>query len=425
MMSVPGPAMVSNLMRCDAPLPVARSFPSEEQVHMRFLTAILGSLMLVACGGGGEAGGGASLSGSGGSLELSTKFVEGSGKSNAVGWARGMSRTLSAGGPRILDAAPPSRMQALYFENLEVVAHMSNPGGSVQMNNVSGGFTSASWSTWVILQSGHPEGSANLLKVGEQLDISKLNGPYRSVPSLAFIQEAKAFSIDILEVWVYRAGVLYNNAFYGEDAEFQVPIGSGNAGFGDRLYKYPELAGVKRVSTPTNYPGLPPQSFTGGVRTNSVSFLFVRDDWFSEPVTVLMDTASVEYPHDSPLISSSSKSLTPKQQQIITEFVRTGTSRRYYHNLVIVPFSQFHGPAMINFPDVSSFPIKTIGVRNRLVQVPDFTVWADNTQITVNFDFSDAILYPLDWTQNQTNLTFKGDANDVPFGLSVSITQKQ
>jgi hypothetical protein len=296
--------------------------------------------------------------------------------------------------PKAWASIPSSGFQAMYFGDLEVVAYEYNPGGTIQAN-ANWGNSDKDWSYWVVLQGGSTSSRNNIIEQGSVFDLSTL-GSNSLPPGLAFKQSSTQFSVDVYEVYIDQTAVLYSGELFG-----------GNYGSnGLPFQKYPTLS--ENTVAPTVWPYY---QVLGQQPTLNV--WFVRDDWFPSPVLVTMTNRTT--------IGSSSVSLTAEQQTIITSLTSQGTGRRGYDELVIVPFSQFHGPFIVKFPEA-------LGAgQSRDIDEPIAStnpmVWGDNTLFKVNFTLDDSILVAPPSTSDNT-VTFNGDSHDVPYGVSVSLEHK-
>ncbi|TVR53164.1 MAG: hypothetical protein EA426_18190 [Spirochaetaceae bacterium] len=287
-------------------------------------------------------------------------------------------QTLSNGG---------SSIQGLYFGELEIVAYHYRPGETIQTGGFASGHGNTDWSHYVVVQSGHPAARDVVLFSNDAIDIDALNADYRQGVSKEYVDNVREFSIDVFEVNLYRNGVIIDNVFYGNNAE--------NNGLETHpLHRYAELNGI-----PDHYANTRIAGFSRPEQTHNV--LFVRSDWFSDPVQVEMSTMGGDSGYE---VASSSSPLSEFQEDLLISLAEGGTQRRFYSNFIIVPYGS----------------VRSIDLSR------DETITA-----TVRFDFSDAIDYEPgrtdlaairdnDWATNPDNqLWFKTDANGVPLGLDV------
>lgn len=310
---------------------------------------------------------------------------------NLLGLGRaGAIRVVFREGDGARSAVAAGPVEALYFGELEIVAYHHRPGETIQTGGFASGHGNADWSHYVVVQSGHPDARDVVLFSENALDFDELNNTYRPEISREYLRTVGVFTIDFLEVNLYRNGVIIDSTYYGAHAE--------NNGFdGDHLYRYPELGGISRHHAYTRVNG-----FSEHDQTHNV--LFARSDWFSEPVQVRLD-----YDGDSRLeVAWSSRPLSSFQREVLESLADGGTNRRFYANLIIVPY----GPAR-------SFALGD----------------GETVDVTVRFDFSDAIDFgesrtDLDairdvyWghhTNEDIYLWFRTDENGVPMGLQVTL----
>lgn len=284
------------------------------------------------------------------------------------------SGTVAAKRARTLLSVSNPLVQALYFGELEIVAYSYRPGQSIQAHFEEGGFVNPDWSYWVIMQSGTDAGRNNILKTGQLLDINAINrtNSVQYIPQ-EFIANVGAFSIDIFEVNVAQTGVVYDSKYYG-------PVTSP-----DQLYKEPTYSSTPLNQAMVNYPG-------GLLDSGTVSILFIRSDWFPNPVVVTKQ-AGVYVPVDG-------GTLTPTQQVILTNFKNGGTFRRIYNTFIIIPFD---GPIGVNFNGTGSS------------QTYD-------TNISVTFDLANLLDPSSNFETTPYKVVYQG-VNYIPFGLSVSMTK--
>ncbi len=300
--------------------------------------------------------------------------------------------TEGANGPSgsVTDArfseADSTTVQGLYFGEFEIVAYNYRPGQSVQTDGFGRDTGNNDWSHYVVLQSGHPDARDVVLFSNDAVDVSALDPDGDPQISREYLNTVGTFDIDVLEFNLFRNGVIIDNVYYGAHAE-------GNGFEGDHpLFRYPEWSDIPQHHATTRVAG-----FETFEQTHNV--MFVRDDWFSEPVLVSLEDPATQYE-----VAWSSKPLTPFQRDILVSLATDGTTRRFYANLIIVPY----GPA------------RTVDLAG-----------GEEIAVTVRFDFSDAIdfsegrtdlqaIRDIPWPQHHgIYLWFKTDEEGIPMGLSV------
>ena len=282
-----------------------------------------------------------------------------------------------------------SAIQGLYFGELEVVAYHYRPDEAIQTGGFASGFGNLDWSHYVVVQSGHEAARDVVLFSNAAIDIDELNADFRREVSREYVEEVGTFSIDVFEVNLHRNGIIFENQFFGANAEE-------NGLEGHPLHRYPEFVEIADHFAYTRVAGFPEYEQTHNV-------LFVRSDWFSEPMQVAMSTMGGDSGFE---VAWSSADLSEFQEHILISLAEGGTARRGYGNLIIVPYGVVRS---VDFPR-------------------DETITA-----VVRFDFSDAIDFSpgktdLDairdefWGQHTNNgiyLWFNTDEFGVPMGLEV------
>jgi hypothetical protein len=352
--------------------------------------AVLG-LALSACSG---KGGSDSSSSSGvGTTDLGVNLVDSTSSSMAMS-SKVMSR---------LQAQSVSPIQGMYFGEMEIVAYNYRPGETVQTNNTFS-TNNTDWSHWIVLSSGYDASRNNVLKHSGAIDLAKLRGGYDSTPDYNFVSKAGSFSVDILEVYMYRIGVVQNDNVYAFD---QAPAGKSSI-----VYKYPEFSTFPINDTSSVFPGID----RGMESVDEINVLFVRDDWFSQPVSILMDEHAL-----TPTVQSSSVALNQFQTTIIESMIAQGTNRRFYNNIMVIPFKNFHGPIKTIFPTPENLTKSVLSRGGKTVQVQDPQLWADQIKVNVKFDFNNLLME--DPTVSN-KVKFNSDINSVPCGLDVDLMVK-
>jgi len=300
-------------------------------------------------------------------------------------------------------------IEAFYFDDLDVVGYSYRPNSNIQMNGGWGGYghgyADNTWSYWII-QNGVTD---TILKSGEQLEISD----YHVEPEDNYIEDAGAFSLDILEVYIYYTGIIYNGAYYGPFANTTSLVYNNDLQVWEEkplLYKYPEY---------NDYPQNLGSS-TNNILHTATNILFVRDDWFNEPVYMnvnrtLMDGVTVE-------IFGESKPLTEFQINIIKNWALHCTYRRFIYSVLVVPFNQWHGPLILNFKDHGNTATRIIE-NNEIV---DRVLYVNDTQLSIKLDLSHTIqaepAIDTGSIYNSYRYTYTTDTNGVPLGLSIELT---
>ncbi len=284
------------------------------------------------------------------------------------------------------------KVGGVFFGELEIVAYDYRPGEAIQRWETNNGFNGPDWSYWPILNSGHDKAREIVIKPNSQVDISALNWVGNPPQDKDFIKEVGQFEIDVFEVYVYRMGVIYDNQFHND----------GIVANSDPLYRYPEFASLPRF---TSYPGI--GGFAGfpghgassdtTYRINSFSILFIRDDWFPEPVLV--------YWSDRSSISHASKTLTTQQTDILTSLTSQTTQRRSLDHAIIIPYSK-----------------QSVALKK--TKFSETKQVRSSSQAQVTFDLSDIIDPSSTFSGDSSVVKFKRDVNNVPLGLELSFRDK-
>lgn len=311
----------------------------------------------------------------------------------AVAACAGTGADSSTFGTRLVDRSQGQALtdeavqaiEGLYLGELEMVAYDYRPGDSVQASGGFGNGDPSDWSYWIPLQSGHDAGRDNVLKVGEQVDFTAMNGDYARPLEQEFIDAVGSFEIDFFEVYMHRTGVVREGEYYGMNAEL-------NGLDRHPLHKYADWSTVPDHFCTPEYPGFPEVG-------QDVNVFFARKDWFPAPVVLQMEQNG----QGPATVGFSSVELTVDQETKLLSLVNQGTMRRFYDNLVIIPFD---GPVVVDLTNGQTGS----GSGNTINQ--------SNLRVTVNFDLADIIDDATDW--QAPRVVYKGDASNVPFGLSVA-----
>jgi hypothetical protein len=258
------------------------------------------------------------------------------------------------------------------------VAYDHRPGESLQANSGFGNGTD--WSYIVPLANGHDDGRDNLLHPGEALDMAAWAGAYRvdNDPSLLeALEEMGSFDVDLFEINMHRTGVVFEGEYYGMNADL-------NGLDKHPLHKYPELAAI-----PDTYV-LPEYQAIGGAQ--DVNVVFVREDWLEVPKVVEMG--------ESGTVVEATPALTTEQSALIESMVQQGTMRRFYTNLILIPYD---GPVTLDFSGEADEGETTFGTGNVVAEVA--------------FDLTDILADETDF--ETPRLVYKADGNNVPFGITL------
>lgn len=297
-------------------------------------------------------------------------------------------------------------IEGLYFGELEIVAYDHRPGEAVQASGGFGNGNPGDWSYWVALQSGHDAGRDNVLAPNQQIDFTAMNGDYARPIEQAFIDEVGEFEMDFVEVYLHRTGVIVDGKYYGMNADL-------NGLDKHPLHKYPQWSSIDDTFCMPVYPG-----FADG---QDMNVIFARSDWFPEAVSVVVSRNGSE----PPVIESATPALTADQEAKLLSLVAQGTQRRFYENLQIIPYA---GPVILDLTNGQTPPALPDGGQ----QEPDEAltsagnvVNAKNVALSVNFDLGDILAdeTDLDATENgqpAPKVVYKGDASNVPFGLTLT-----
>ncbi len=292
-----------------------------------------------------------------------------------------------------------SPVEGLYFGELEIVAYDHRPGEALQASGGFGNGNPSDWSYWVALQSGHDAGRDNVLAVGQQIDFASMNGDYARPIEQAYVDGVGRFEVDFLEVYLYRTGVLHGGAYYGMNADL-------NGLSTHPLHKYPQWSGYPDAYCNPEFPGVP----AGG---QDLNVFFARSDWFPQPMVVRVNIDGA----NPPVIESASPALTADQVTRLTSLLTQGTRRRIYRDLLVIPYA---GPVVLDLTNGQTPPATSGGQSG--TPAPSLTsagnvVNAQNVSVSVNFDLSDILDAPTDFAVPR--VVYKGDANHVPFGLTL------
>ncbi|XDD49266.1 hypothetical protein AB3N59_12695 [Leptospira sp. WS92.C1] len=285
-------------------------------------------------------------------------------------------------------------LQGIFFGELEIVAYDYRPGQSNQGQVHADGFFGEDWSYWMIAPNGYTQARFNVLEVGKQIDPDWYSDRYtQKMPA--------NFEIDAFEIFMYNVGVIYDNSFYGQH-EFLLGI-EGGSNETNVLYKYPQWSQIpKHTSNPT---------FSESVFShNSASVLFVRNDIVVTPVNVNTTYDIVEGGKVKYRIVNSSRALTEKERNFLLSLVQQGTTRRYYDNLIVVPYE---GPWTITQSEESNEGKKIYSVNDK--------------EILVKFDLSNAIdtdPAKTDLSLSEPKIHFAADGQGIPLGLKLEIVSK-
>lgn len=297
-------------------------------------------------------------------------------------------------------ASALSALQGLYFGELEIVAYDHRPGEALQASGGFGRGTPGDWSYWIALQSGHDAGRDNVLQLGQQIDFTAMNGDYARPIEQEFIDQVGRFELDFVEVYMMRTGVIHDGKYYGMNADL-------NGLDRHPLHKYPQWSSIDDTFCLPEYPGVP----AGG---QDLNVFFARRDWFPAPVVVRMAAGAA-----GPVVESSTPALTADQRQKIESLVSQGTQRRFYQDLLFVPYD---GPVALDLANGQTPPPLPDG--GTVAAGPALTsagsvVNAKNVALSVNFDLADILAASTDF--QTPRVVYKGDANNVPFGLQLTL----
>lgn len=394
----------------------------------KLLLVLVIALNAVGCGGGGGDAGGGGGSGGGSSYQtagtnaLSTKL---NGASSVVAFNPIMdlfNTIAKALSPFNEAKALGSGLQGVYFGEIEVVAYNYRPGQAIQNHSAGGGFNGTDWSYWVVMQSGQTTSRDNLLPVGSALNIAALD-PFPELPHAAFINSVQKFQVDVVEVYAYKTGVVDNNEFYGFSG------GVDGAAGGDPLYKNLTYRGATQHNGRPVFQGITrgAPDIAGGA-ADDVSIMFVRNDWFPTPKIIILDANNVNDGNvndtviTSPTVGLGAAQITQFQSDTIRSLVSQGSTRRFYHNLIIVPFTQFSGPLVVNFPiDSVIQPLGNTRLGGAIAAVNP-TAWADDVQFNVMLKIDQSNIINEAMPGNIVN--FNADGNNIPFGLDLQVSSK-
>lgn len=297
-------------------------------------------------------------------------------------------------------------IEGLYFGELEIVAYDYRPGESLQASGGFGNGNPSDWSYWVALQSGHDAGRDNVLTPGDQIDFTAMNGDYARPIEQDFIDEVGEFEMDFVEVYLHRTGVIVDGKYYGMNADL-------NGHESHPLHKYPQWSSIDDTFCMPLYPG-----FDGG---QDLNVIFARSDWFPEAVSVVVSRNGSE----APVIESATPALSAEQEQKLLSLVEQGTMRRFYANLQIIPYA---GPVTLDLTNGQTPPALPDGGQeepDEALTSAGNVVNAKNVALSVNFNISDVLADETDLDASENGqpapkVVYKGDASNVPFGLTLT-----
>lgn len=275
----------------------------------------------------------------------------------------------------------------LYFGELEIVAYNYRPGEAIQRHESDNGFAGTDWSYWPILIGGYPKTRELILKPKQKLDISELVTKMNPPEDKEFVKSVGEFSLDFLEVYFYRTGIIYNNEFHY----------SGLIENPDPLFRAPEWSQLPRyVSNPgiSGFAGFPGHGPVSDVtqRVSNFSVMFSRSDWFPKPLLVYFDGTSL----------TSSPALNVEQESILLNLFNQGTQRRAYEHIIIVPY-EHHSLAL---------------KRERINKEGNVKAAA---RVQVKFNLNEILEEDSTFSGESAVLKFKRDSNNIPFGLSLTV----
>lgn len=295
-----------------------------------------------------------------------------------------------AGGRLASVTQQTASIEGMYFGELEIVAYQYAPG----FEDATGfGFTNddpvTDWAYYTVLQSGHPAARDILLQSGELVDIAAFNDGYDVGLDPTFAEVYDRFSIDFLEVNVYRSGILIDGSYFGMNAEL-------NGLATHPLHRYPPLDTIPDFYRDTNVDGFESNNQT-------FSILFARSDWYPTPVLVQTEESSVD--PDAFVVSWSSRTMTDDEIRKIESLVTNGTQRRFYGNMIIIPYD---GPTEVAVTDGGP------GMANPVAYI--------------RFDY-DTLLDDATWADFEADGVIDSDivyrmVDDVPFGLTVEFVDE-
>lgn len=252
--------------------------------------------------------------------------------------------------------ADNANLRGLFFGELEVVFYDHRPGEALQANTDFGN-SSTNWSFMSPLLSGHTAARDNLIESSGNLDLSALaDGYVLGDPDAAFIDDVGYFDIDIFEINAYRTGILYDTAGANDVADYgfwgwATLTSDENGNPIEPLHKYPQYDAVPVLETFPFFPG-----FEDGY-PQDMNILFTSDQLLPDRRLVQLDQAqdpsSGRYTgvrfdsRDNPVDNDP---LTATEEALILSLANEGTGRRFYDNLLIVPFP---GPIRVVYDETA------------------------------------------------------------------------
>lgn len=283
-----------------------------------------------------------------------------------------------------------SDIEALYLGELEIVAYDHRPGESLQNNSVTGrfGFTGKDWSYFTILPSGLPEARDIALFRSGAININDfLEHQYADKPNNYFSEEYLdaeiPFNVDVLEVYMYRTGVVKDGKYFGQNGDF-------NGHDKHPMHKYANFSSIPNHYARTIWPGINKHS-------QDISIMFVRSSIIYSPLQITTKRENGEL-----VIDQADRIVEQREEDFIKSLINQGTSRRSYAYVNIIPYI---GAIEWDFSGND---------------VPDITVKIDMDKIVdINqTDFTEIENTPSG--QWNGEMFYLGDLNDIPFGLELS-----
>jgi hypothetical protein len=315
-------------------------------------------------------------------------------------------------GVSIENTGPATRaavgVDGLYFGELEIVAYDWREGEALQAYPNWGAHGRdpsnpdlGDWSYLVPLQSGYDAARDNLLTASGPIDFTDWrDGGYSGeLPSQEFVDGVGAFDVDFLEVNLYRTGIVQGNVYYGMNADL-------NGLETHPLHKYPTYATIDDYFTVPGFPGWPAEY----QYEQTTNVLFARNDWFPDPILVQLAQAGggTDPVTFSVAWTSAAGGLTADQEEALLSLATNGTGRRFYSRFVILPVD----PTRLVFD-----PTTYVSPGDAFTEID-----AATAEVVVGMDLSITLDDTSDLTidDDGPNVMYAGDANNVPFGLTVA-----
>ncbi|TGK23645.1 hypothetical protein [Leptospira stimsonii] len=305
---------------------------------------------------------------------------------------------------KINESAEENRLKAIYFGQLKIYAHTYVPQKGKELYStvsIKPG-TVLDWTTTMILGqsfNGPYGGNDNLVKTNEVVDIDSwmnnfdakfINGKFQ-----AYLNETSAFKVDLLELNLYRTGLILDDKFYNLTI-------SGQYETKDYLYKYPDYTSLEMVPFQKSSDAGLKLCDVCDLRSGIIGVIMLtRRELIG---TVLYVKKTNENFEAGTYDLEYSRAVTAAERNIVESIFKHQKSAHYgrgFQSLAFVP---------------ADLP---------LISRDGSGITPEDLAIRVKFDLSKAIDFdPVKTDLSAAKITFAEDANSVPMGLSVEVIDK-